>query len=57
MLKPILFFEVITISLLKPSLSYKLISKSPEEISRIADRYNQKAFGGNLEEDPHLSEN
>tara|TARA_B100001059_G_scaffold91471_1_gene90386 strand:+ start:542 stop:877 length:336 start_codon:yes stop_codon:yes gene_type:complete len=34
-----------------------LRTKSPEEISRIADRYNQKAFGGNLEEDPHLSEN
>ena len=38
------------------SILNNLRGKSPSEIERIADRYNQKAFGGDLEEDPHLSE-
>ena len=38
------------------SILNNLRVKSPSEIARIADRYNQKAFDSNLEEDPHLSE-
>ena len=38
------------------SILNNLRGKSPSEIARIADRYNQGAFDSNLEEDPHLSE-